>query len=271
MSAIGGGPAPRLRRDGFRANRLVSARGRAACRVLRDQAAHSQQPAVVPYAPDARWLPGWLRQPTVDRTRSLSSSSALQLISLHLPKTAGTSFRHTLEERYPDLIYFDYDGKFNPDLGPMKVVHGHMQAFRYVSFYPNAKLITWLRNPVDRIISYFNFWKTLPRHGNANHDYVLDYDLSLIEFAETEFIRNEVVGHYMKNLALSRFDFVGVIERYQEDLVRLAEMMGWPRVTLYKSNPGPQSSEVSEAERSKIRSLLKTEVEVYEAAFYRKY
>jgi hypothetical protein len=46
--------------------------------------------------------------------------------------------------------------------------------------------------------------------------------------------------------------------------------MGWPKVMLYKSNPGPQSSEVSEAERSKIRSLLRGEVEVYEAAFYRR-
>jgi hypothetical protein len=106
-------------------------------------------------------------------------------------------------------------------------VHGHFSPDQFWSAGRKAKLIMWLRDPVERLASYYDFWRTAEPHGNPNHDEFLRRDMSLAEFARWDPIRTEFAEQYVAGLEPADFSFLGVTERYEEDLARLARVLGW--------------------------------------------
>lgn len=85
------------------------------------------------------------------------------LVSLHIPKTAGTSFTDALTSWFgPDDLHFHYRAKDGalPVLAeerPGLCVHGHfnrVRGFGGRASYPHAnQFIVFLRNPFDRFVS----------------------------------------------------------------------------------------------------------------------
>ena len=61
---------------------------------------------------------------------------------IHIPKTAGTSITMKLT-------------KYG-----VKTLGNHLTAEQILKIYPNIKLFTCIRNPFDRFISAYNFYKT---------------------------------------------------------------------------------------------------------------
>ena len=96
----------------------------------------------------------------------------LQLIGIHIKKTAGRSFRDLLRVQYPGGYYRmnippnleDREGERRKLLNAIpkktQVIHGH---FHYrdieeiVRDNPEVPVITWLREPVQRVISEYFF------------------------------------------------------------------------------------------------------------------
>src|SRR5437763_579234 len=48
-----------------------------------------------------------------------------------------------------------------------RLVHGHFRASRYESV--QAYWMTFLREPVSNLISVYNYWQSVPEHGNLVH------------------------------------------------------------------------------------------------------
>jgi hypothetical protein len=119
-----------------------------------------------------------------------------------------------------------YDGA-RPNGRDFRAVHGHFAPAQFWSAGRNAKMIMWLRDPVERIASYYDFWLATEPHGNPNHDEFLRRDMTLAEFARWEPIRREFPEHYVAGLEPDDFAFIGITERYQDDLARLARLLGW--------------------------------------------
>ena len=156
----------------------------------------------------------------------------VELLSVHIPKTAGTAFLHTLTDVYginsvigdypPDKIY-QPDSK---DTSSIKVIHGHFLPSKYQGYYPQAKRIVWLRHPIFRLISEYFFAKTIQDHKNVIHAQLLNNNLNILEFAQIPDMRNFLTQH-IKGMKLQEFDFVGIQEFYPEDLQDLQKMMSW--------------------------------------------
>ena len=153
--------------------------------------------------------------------------SRLELVSVHIPKTAGTSFRFALEAEYGhDLAHVYNDVGLNGRT--YRAVHGHFSPSQFWSAARHAKLIMWLRNPVERLVSYYDFWLSrASTEGNKNHAYFRSSNMSLSEFVTWEPIRTEFEQKYVKGLSFCDFDFIGVTERYDKDLDRLAKLLNW--------------------------------------------
>ena len=159
----------------------------------------------------------------------------LELLSVHIPKTAGTAFRHILEEVYGiNKVIGDYppDKIHQPDskiASTIKVIHGHFLPSKYQGYYPQAKRIVWLRHPIFRLISEYFFAKTIQDRENAIHAQLLNNNLNILEFAQIPEMRNFLTQH-LQGLELQEFDFVGLQEFYQEDLQDLQKIMGWQNI-----------------------------------------
>lgn len=201
----------------------------------------------------------------------------LELISIHVPKTAGSAFREYLEKAYPQQgavqsIYTKGDGVEEiwqdglPEIGEnVRVLHGHFPATPALrAAFPKARVIAWIREPVTRIISYYFYWKRLPRQGNRGHDYFLDNDLSLVEFARHPTVRHEMLDYFAR-LPLSDFFFIGLVERFEEDVRLLATEMGWPVYSVPRVNASENTPYVSPHERHEIERAMADQIDLYQS------
>ena len=156
----------------------------------------------------------------------------VELISVHIPKTAGTAFRHVLTDIYgingvlgdypPDRIYQPQ----NPISHNIKAIHGHFEPSKYCNYFPEAKRIVWLRHPIFRLISEYFFAKTIKDRNNVIHVQLLDKNLNILEFARIPQMQN-FLTQKIEGIELREFDFVGIQEFYLQDLVEMQKMMGW--------------------------------------------
>ena len=110
------------------------------------------------------------------------------LFSLHVPKTAGTSFRNDLETWFgPANMAFHYRGDqgeppARADLRPGLCVHGHFNRLRGIGvrqYYPQAdQFIVFLRDPFDRFVSNWRYLHFQIRSGVAVPAFVDRPDLA---------------------------------------------------------------------------------------------
>jgi Sulfotransferase family len=114
-----------------------------------------------------------------------------RIVHLHIPKTAGTAFRSAFQKAAGGKlrIFPHYDERQYAGIDPSRFdfFSGH------IGFETAAKLggeiITVLRNPIDRFISVYYFWRQLYEKGiERNHKTILAHKFSLSEFVK---IRDE--------------------------------------------------------------------------------
>ena len=165
-----------------------------------------------------------------------------KIISVHAPKCAGSSFRCWLIQSFgEDNIYFDYDDmpvdpmsimyidperfekKRQQDLQNSKgkrVIHGHFWVDKYKNI-ADAVRITFLRDPVSRTISHYFFWQKITRVEHSLYKYVVDNNLSLIEFAQLPFIKYFYTKVFFRDVDMEQFDFIGKFEQLQNGIDQL--------------------------------------------------
>ena len=189
----------------------------------------------------------------------------LEIISIHIPKTGGTSFWRLLEHIYgPQAVQRVFPKNyqtFTPITvkSSIRALHGH---FRYskltqqVELSTQVKLISWVRNPVDRVIS--------------NYYYRIEKDemkkVGLLNYASRPTARNRM-GHHLTGMDLSNFFFIGILEKFWEDCSQLGHMMNWPGFPHFWENmSGYEDKQVSRQVRDEIRALNKEDEEIYRCA-----
>jgi Sulfotransferase family len=220
----------------------------------------------------------------------------MELISIHIPKTAGTAVRNVLRQLYGADLVEDYTDRpldpqsrfhahprawrkesddFARHLGPgYRAVHGHFAAIKYANHFSEARRIVWLREPISWLISLYYFWKNLPRRANTLHHRLLDEGLSFIEFTELPETQNRFSQVFLKETRLDQLDFVGLQEHFDEDFAELVRLMDWPEVVpeFTNANPQPSYREYLRALRSdpaliaRLTRLNAEDVELYRQA-----
>jgi hypothetical protein len=104
-----------------------------------------------------------------------------RIVHIHIPKTAGTALRTAFERAYNDMRSFPHRderryGEFDPN--EYDFYSGHI-GFKTASEI-GGDIITVFRNPVDRFISVYYFWRQLYANGieqSRNTMLAAKYDL----------------------------------------------------------------------------------------------
>jgi hypothetical protein len=170
-----------------------------------------------------------------------------EIVSVHMQKCAGTSFRHVLQSWYGDELFADY-GR-NPERPERaSIVHGHFPVDRY----SGSRYISWVREPAARLISHYFYLRTLPLtvpQGDPQFGPPISPDMGLREFAESTPMRDFMSKTMLRNWSLDRFLFVGVAEHADRELVRLSRLLDKPAIATPSENV-TQSREYAEFKRS---------------------
>lgn len=203
-----------------------------------------------------------------------------QLYFLHIPKTAGTTFRTFLEDHYhsdticpywllPDIL------KLPPQkLNEYQLICGHYAYYIISKFYKKPSIVTMLRDPIDRTVSHYHHIKNTTDHWL--HEKVLS--MTLDEFLEDPIGISEVLNFQTRFIAfdniekqhfgfgkltndldtlnkvlndedllrkatnrLREFSFVGIVEKFNESLTLLSHQFSWSApFTFPKYNVNPK-------------------------------
>lgn len=229
------------------------------------------------------WIDGTMSRRRLQRAfRGITPQHRGLLVSVHIPKTAGTSFGGILDALYGDAFSHRVGSRLWAEetrqdpalLAPgTRCVHGHFPADLFDAVADDRKLVTWIRHPVDRIVSnYFHFLR-LPDHTNYRCRRIYEKNLSVTQFAEIEGMRDEA-SCFTAGKRVDDFDFVGITEHFEASLRLFFEMFGIePRGQIPQANKNRsrryRAHRISEAERDCILSLNQRDAAWYEEALAR--
>jgi hypothetical protein len=202
------------------------------------------------------------------------------VISVHIPKCAGTSFRHVLQRLYGERLWLNYEACFSREQArhaavPENVacIHGHFLADTFNDRIAARRLITWVRHPVERLVSnYYHFLRS-PDLRDDSCRQLLERELSLREFAELEWSQN-VMSRYLAGCPLDAFAFIGVAERFHASLGLFGATVGHavsgppPRVNVNPSRPAGRYA-LPEGERDYLLWLNDADFVLYQSAVAR--
>lgn len=172
----------------------------------------------------------------------------VELLSYHVPKTAGTSLYLALEDAYGaekiKRVYHPAEAKTMSMGAPFwvwpstDVIHGHIRPHAmHKAQFPNAKRIIWVRDPVLRCYSFVRHWMKMrtgsqylafeAKHIKTGSETAIDLFEKLINDPEFDHVRL-FYQHFFQGVSAGHFTFIGVSERFEEELKRLEIVLQKP-------------------------------------------
>lgn len=169
-----------------------------------------------------------------------SSILPAMIVSLHLPKTAGTSFGAALERHFGVGLLRDYADLplhvapaarnaaalrdclawASSEAAPPLCIHGHFLPVKYLLHAQRhgARFVTWMRHPLERLLSHYFFWRRNPPSSPAQrlHWRMYEEGWSLEEFCLAPEMR-DAYAQFLWAFPLEYFDFIGITEHYDDD------------------------------------------------------
>lgn len=165
------------------------------------------------------------------------------LISIHLPKTAGSSFARSLNECFGETLLKDYadlplhhstiarnkhaivesSRNYFKDFGNTQCIHGHFLPlkYRFNKFSSTFKYVTWMREPAERLASQYYYMKRNYTPEKALNQPLLkkmiDEEWTLERFCLGPELNN-TYSKFLWGFPLKQFDFIGIVEDYDSEL-----------------------------------------------------
>lgn len=217
------------------------------------------------------------------------------LISVHMPKTAGTSFTESLRGYFGDALQLVYTDRplhhtarqrnaraltlglrnalRRPGDGRIACIHGHFLplAYRWSRPAPGPTFVTWLRDPVERLASHYEHWKRVPDPPASDtlHRRMLDEAWTFEAFALRPELRN-IYSLFLWGFPLERFRFVGISEDYERELAWFGEKVLGHRLESAHAMANPRRKtpgyEIDPALRRRIEAFHARDIALYRKA-----
>jgi hypothetical protein len=221
---------------------------------------------------------------------SFLDDTPILILSVHIPKTAGQSFRMRLQSTFASralIDYGDWPGLYTPEaiarrecrkaemrarrdelLRDYDIIHGHFYPDKYLGLFPTAEFAAFFRDPYQQVISHYQFFL---RHPEMEHPAVKifhDARMSLPEFvAEFPCMQSRQIG----GIAVDDLAMVGIVEQYEQGIALFDTVFGCkiaPETTRENVNPDRPGDAyaIDQAVRKAVDTHNAADVELYRRA-----
>jgi len=162
------------------------------------------------------------------------------IIAVHIPKTAGTSFRQRMARSFGSRMLHDYGDSVGLNtpaaetwrairmaklrarrdelLRNYDLIYGHFVADKYVGLFPTTHFVGFFRDPYQQILSLYYFIMRPPVNGYV-HPLVQRFrELrpTLMDFIEAA---PNIQSTYLGRISIDDFTIVGLTEQYERSVV----------------------------------------------------
>lgn len=166
----------------------------------------------------------------------------------HIPKNGGSSLTALLDKQFPpsticpDAFYFQLERRPPQKLLDFRFIRGHIFYAQLQKL--SAKRITFLRDPVSRVLSEHRFWLKFVAADKAHEIYQFHYlppgdPFYTVNNHQCFFLssfdpRNSTISieQHLKSACYNlehNFFYVGLLEEFEESVTRLYDKMGWQK------------------------------------------
>lgn len=221
------------------------------------------------------------------------------LFFLHIPKTAGTTLNAILDDNFDPAttlnLYTDeqrrrFRDTTYDDLARYDLVRGHVFISNYKDILDGPlpfDVFTFLRDPVDRVVSEYWFLKSWPK----SHIYIFmnENDISLAEYVTSDRPELRMRGRNAMVNSLSgvgassleegvemawhhlreRFIAFGLLERFDESVLLLNKQLDLGRCFYERQNVRSQRVHrpISKADVELVQEYNQADIALYEKAY----
>lgn len=204
----------------------------------------------------------------------LVHSDIKSVFFVHIPKTAGTSFKDTLAES--TNLYRDYGERspethqdiqqlykktdfyhFKSQFVQGSSICGHVGIMKYADLVDAERIVTFVRKPVGQVVSHYNHFSTQYGYKGSFETFVRD-----AKFANLQ-------AKYLANFPLELIGFIGLTEHYDASISMLSEHLNLP-VECKQNNISKdkriESAELSPEQILEIKQYNAQDEELYQNA-----
>ncbi|MGO1118167.1 hypothetical protein ACTL6U_05665 [Rhodovibrionaceae bacterium A322] len=220
---------------------------------------------------------------STQKTETSDRSAKGPYLCIHVEKTAGTSFRSSVLDQFETV--FDYgaisdstskrlaafwqtnpkDLQYFRDRG-IEAIYGHFPPEKYLALEPDLPVITWIRDPEERLVSDYNF----RRRPNDIPDSPIDFDIQSGKLTFQDYLQRpnfqNVISRYLSKVPQKNFAFIGNTEDYADDLALFGKIFNCLPLSRRPKNQNNNEKYLPTAEE---RALL-TELNNQDFGLYKK-
>jgi len=190
------------------------------------------------------------------------------ILFIHIPKTAGTSFRKAAEKYFGEKnTFYDYSPQ-SPETSkeiltsiygaddPYRLyktisrrkhsfLSGHFRVTKYEILYDTLDIVSFLREPVAHVVSHYNHYK------NYNN-----YKKDLEDFIKEPRFRN-IQSRLLSPRSLDLYGFFGLTERYNESIDMFNALYGTDIPHMYINSKKEGSVAIEDVDPAILKKIEK--------------
>lgn len=209
------------------------------------------------------------------------------IVSIHIPKTAGSSFREGLDRQLGGRLLTDYGDRPLSDsisdrwrrlktrievrsraddlVANYDAVHGHFIATKYLPLRDRAVFCAFFREPVERLLSQYRYWLRTPDLQNRMWVQFDALRMTPAQFASLP-RQTKLYRLFTGGLPMERFAFVGITEEYETSLELFRAIFGID-IPYRRVNVDEQPKEGPDRrEHEAVRAAQRMNSAIYDAA-----
>jgi hypothetical protein len=215
------------------------------------------------------------------------------IVSIHIPKTAGTSFGQALKTTFGERLLFDYGdwaGLTSPEaiahraanagktrenrvhlLEHFDVIHGHFIADKYLGLFPDTKYVAFFRDPYQQALSNYFFLLNNPQLQSQHPAVKVFHEskMTIFEYLSWNAVSNPQTA-LLGSVSIRSLAMVGLGDEYVRSVALFNSTFGYGLSSDFVNNANPNRPgtgyEISPDLRKTIDRFREADLDLYRHA-----